>query len=270
MSFGIPEGSNFNTAKNFDNWTNSSDNYNKALQGEQVEEFQMFKADDLQTYSSDLKKFSQDYIDMWDSDGDGTWSKDEFIAMSTGGEGIPTDVSEDVQAQYAQLFNELYSNLNLDDNKESITSGEFASYLYATDLDWQNYANTGDVASSLDGKIDYSTYQGLASIMEGDAGFEVLQSEKSDFYNAFYAADEAAATAKAAEPVKADESTKSTEVEKKEVATKKSDLPEGYKITEDNMILDKDGNQIGRVNVSYADITNDGVKDRITQYFINE
>ena len=40
MGFGIPEGSNFNTAKNFDNWTNSTENYNKALNGEETEEFE--------------------------------------------------------------------------------------------------------------------------------------------------------------------------------------------------------------------------------------
>ena len=282
MSFGIPEGSNFNTAKNFDNWTNSTENYNKALNGEKAEEFEMFKANDLQTYSSDLKKFSQDYISMWDADGDGSWSKDEFIAMSTGGEGIPTDVPQDVQSQYVQLFDALFANLNLDDNKDSINSGEFASYLYASDMDWDTYAQTGDVSSSVDGKLDYTTYQGLASIMEGDAGFEVLQNEKADFYNYFYAQDEALAAAKADEPVetnepaktnepvKTNEPSESVEVAKKEVATKKSDLPEGYQITKDNLILDKNGQEIGRVNISYADVTNDGVNDRITQYFLNE
>ena len=284
MGFGIPEGSNFNTAKNFDNWTNSTENYNKALNGEETEEFEMFKAGNLQSYSSDLKKFSQDYINMWDSDGDGSWSKDEFIMMSTGGEGIPSDVSEDVQAQYAQLFDDLYSNLNLDDNKDSISSGEFASYLYASDMDWENYAQTGDVSSSVDGKLDYSTYQSLSSIMEGDAGFEVLQSEKADFYNYFYAEDEAAAAAEAAaakakpkaephkpliEPVLFEEPEAPSEPVKKEVATSKSDLPEGYKINEDNIILDKNGKEIGRVDISYSDVTNDGVKDKITRYFLN-
>ena len=287
MGFGIPEGSKFNTAKNFDNWTNSSDNYNKALNGEKTEDFEMFKAGSLQTYSSDLKKFSQDYIDMWDSDGDGSWSKDEFIMMSTGGEGIPTDLSEDVQAQYAQLFDDLYANLNLDNNKDSISSGEFASYLYASDMDWENYAQTGDVSSSVDGKLDYTTYQGLASIMEGDAGFETLQSEKADFYNYFYAEDEAEAAAlaneqavvsadnqveaKTDEPIaaKVEEPAETAEVVKKEIAASKSDLPEGYTIGSDNIIRDNAGKQIGRVDISYADVTNDGVNDKITRYFLD-
>ena len=48
----------------------------------------------------------------------------------------------------------------------------------------------------------------------------------------------------------------------------KSDLPEGYKITDDGKILDKGGNEIGRVDVSYADATGDGVNDRITSYYL--
>ena len=104
MSFGIPEGNYYNTAKNFDNWTNSSENYDKSINGEQVEEFSMFESKNLATYSSDLKQFSQEYINMWDADGDGAWSKEEFIAMSTAGEGIPESIPEETQKAYAELF----------------------------------------------------------------------------------------------------------------------------------------------------------------------
>ena len=57
MSYSIQNGNKYNTPKNFDNWSNSSENYNKASNGEKVEDFQLFKKD-LSTYSSDLKKFA--------------------------------------------------------------------------------------------------------------------------------------------------------------------------------------------------------------------
>lgn len=187
MSFNIPDGNYFNTAKNFDAWTNSADNYNKALVGEQVEEFSMFDCQSLGTYSSDLKQFAQDYINMWDADGDGHWNIDEFITMSTGGEGIPENFSAEMKNSYNELFNALFANLNLDDKKDSISAGEFASYLYAADMDWGKYAETGSVAASIDGKLNYNNYQGLSSIMEGDSAYEFLQSEMADFYNYYYA-----------------------------------------------------------------------------------
>ena len=263
MSFGIPEGNYYNTAKNFDKWTNSEDNYNKSINGEQVEEFSMFESKNLAIYSSDLKQFSQEYINMWDADGDGAWSKEEFIAMSTAGEGIPESIPEETQKAYAELFDALYANLNLDDNKESISAGEFASYLYTADMNWEKYAETGSVADSVDGKLDYVAYQGLSSIMEGDAGFEQLQAEKADFYNYFYA-DEEAQAAEAAGTKKADE----VEKEVKEVKSKKADLPDGYTISDNKEIMDNTGKVIGRVDISYADVTNDGLKDKITEYYL--
>ena len=58
--------------------------------------------------------------------------------------------------------------------------------------------------------------------------------------------------------------------EKTEKPVSKDDLPEGYSITDDGKILDKDGKEIGRTEVSYDDATSDGVNDRITQYFLYE
>ena len=69
-------------AMDFNNWTNSSENYEKTFQkGQEVEEFQMFEFN-ASTYSSDLKDFAQEYIDSFDKDGDGSWNKDEFISMA--------------------------------------------------------------------------------------------------------------------------------------------------------------------------------------------
>ncbi|MBQ8887485.1 MAG: hypothetical protein IJY61_07290 [Candidatus Gastranaerophilales bacterium] len=58
--------------------------------------------------------------------------------------------------------------------------------------------------------------------------------------------------------------------EKTEKPVSKADLPEGYSITDDGKILDKDGKEIGRTEVSYEDATSDGVNDKVTQYFLYE
>lgn len=169
-------------ADEFDQWTNSEDNYEKALAGEEVEGFQMFELD-LSTYSSDLKDFSQEYIDKYDEDGDGKWSKEEFIAMASAGEGIPEEYSADYEELYTQLFNDL--NLNTED--DHIDAAEFASYLYVSDVDWKTFSETeGDVGASVDGKIDfvgYNTYSDPSS-----KNYDAMKEQKENFYNNYYAA----------------------------------------------------------------------------------
>ena len=52
-----------------------------------------------------------------------------------------------------------------------------------------------------------------------------------------------------------------------ETAVAKGDLPEGHTI-KDGKIYDKDGNEIGRIDVSYSDATGDGVNDKVTSYYL--
>ena len=68
----------------FDDWTNSEENYNKSLNGEQVEDFQLFDLN-LSSYSSDLKNFAQSYIDKYDADKDSSFNYSEFVNMCTNG-----------------------------------------------------------------------------------------------------------------------------------------------------------------------------------------
>ena len=75
----------------------------------------------------------------------------------------------------------------IDKEADSINAGEFATMLYAADMDWNNYAKTKDVVSSLDGKVNYDQYQGFSSMIEGDKQYETLKKEREDFYNTFYA-----------------------------------------------------------------------------------
>ena len=173
---------NLVNAQKFNNWTNDESNYQKALNGEKVDEFKMFDFNPS-TYSSDLKNLAQEYINLYDANGDGVWNKDEFVKMAVGEEEIP----EGLESAYADFFAKSFDALNLDSDKDNINAGEYATMLYASDMDWNNYIATGNVASSLDGKADYTQYQVYSSMTEGDDGFDVLKNERKDFYDAFYA-----------------------------------------------------------------------------------
>lgn len=166
-------------ADNFDIWTVNDTNYEKVVDGNgvSIEEFEMFDFD-APNYSKDLKEFAQEYINKYDSNNDGNWNYDEFTNMSTGGYGID---QEDTA-----LYEELFNNLNLDDDKQSVSAEEFASFLYVADLDLDKYIETGEVASSLDGKVNYLNYQFLP-----DPSLNMIdwvQSEKQSFYDNFYVA----------------------------------------------------------------------------------
>ena len=189
----------------FDDWTNSEENYNKALNGEQVEDCQIFDLN-LSTYSSDLKNFAQSYIDKYDSDKDASFNYSEFVNMCTNGAesagglkfaksvnnflsnklGINIPSLQEKAALYDEMQTQ-FETFSFDKNADKINAGEFASVLYTADLDWDNYAQTGDVASSIDGKLNYNNYQGFSLITPGVDGYETLQGERQDFYDNFYA-----------------------------------------------------------------------------------
>jgi hypothetical protein len=168
----------------FDDWTSSEDNYEKAVNGEDVDGFQMFDLD-LNTYSTDLKDFAQGYLDKFDEDGDGVWNKDEFITMSTSG---LEDIPEEYQESYSELFDQLFNDLNINDKDDTIDAKEFASYLFTADLDYDKYSQTdGDVASSIDGNLDYTNYQALSSLEPDTEDHNTFMDLKESFYNNFYA-----------------------------------------------------------------------------------
>ena len=68
----------------FDEWSGGENNYNKAMNGEQVEDFKMFDFNSS-TYANDLQNFAQEYINAYDSDGDSNMSFSEFVSMSSNG-----------------------------------------------------------------------------------------------------------------------------------------------------------------------------------------
>ena len=170
-----------NKANRFDKWTNSKNNYQKAINGDNVKDFKMFKFNPSE-YSKNLNEFSQSYIKKYDKNNDGVWSKEEFINMATAGEGIPeTDGATEV-------YNDLFSNLNIDDKGDEISSTEFASFLYTSDVDWDKFRQTGgSVIDSIDGKINYINYQNLSSLSSNSEQNQILKEQKESFYNQFYA-----------------------------------------------------------------------------------
>lgn len=189
----------------FDDWTNSKENADKLINGEQVEEFQMFDLN-LSTYSSDIKDFAQGYIDKYDKDDDSSFDYSEFVNMCTngaesaGGLKFAKFINEALMGIFGKSFTSLqekaalhdemqtqFGTFSFDDDSNKISSGEFASVLYTADLDFNNYVATGDVASSIDGSLSYENYQGLAMITPGVDGYDILQSERQDFFNNFYA-----------------------------------------------------------------------------------
>ena len=264
----------------FEKWTMSEENYTKALNGEEVEDFEMFEFD-ASTYSSDIKEFSQEYINLYDEDKNGELNLNEFITMSSSGQdnaellqtaseiyniqkeatqenvmnvydkdgdgglgfgeflnSIHYDLSnfkyQDIidlkevfdvmntdnkegnennvlsvdeiivgtletigneydtqtiklQHDMYNLYKEQFSTFSFDENKETINAGEFASVLYSSDLDLENYAATGDIASSIDGKLNYLNYQTLPMLDINSDSYKTIQSERADFYNNFYA-----------------------------------------------------------------------------------
>lgn len=188
----------------FDDWTNSKENADKLVNGEQVDGFQMFDLN-LSTYSSDIKGFAQEYINKYDKDEDSSFNYSEFVDMCTngvesaGGLKFAKFMNDALMGIFGKSFTSLqekaalhdemqiqFGTFSFDEDSTKISAGEFASVLYTADLDLNNYAATGDVASSVDGNLSYENYQGLAMITPGVEGYETLQYERQDFYDTFY------------------------------------------------------------------------------------
>ncbi len=166
-------------ADELNNW-NSDETLDKYLAGETVEDFEMFDASDKSQYLSNIKQFAQEYIDKYDSNGDGVWSEDEFATMAH--DNVEGEVTDEHLALYSQLFNDF----QMDEESDNINAGEFASQLMMGDLDWESFAAGADAMDVLDGKLDFYNYNSVAA----DPFNETYQSElaiRTKFYDAFFA-----------------------------------------------------------------------------------
>ena len=168
----------YSHSKVFDNWANSSENYNSFINGEQVEDFQLFDYNSLgdsrderiSGYKQEINQFAQDYINQYDIDGNNSLDIEEFTNMQaqaykeTFGEELDTNiVAENLQQQ----FNSLNS---LDQDSSAISSKEFAAFLGVADS--QDGLN--------DGIISYSNFNTVPQ----QNGYETaLKNHYKDFFN---------------------------------------------------------------------------------------
>ena len=92
------------------------------------------------------------------------------------------------QTEMFDLFNTQYSELNLNGD-EQVSSEEFATMLYASDVDWKKYeATKGDVASSIDGKLNWENYQAYTSLNSSTEQGQNLLMQRMAFFDNFYSA----------------------------------------------------------------------------------
>ena len=192
-----------NRAEQFDKWTNSEENYNKSIRKQDVEPFKAVDMNGDKPYNQALKDFAQEYINLFDNNGDGVWNFDEFLDMSCGElinqelefykkfcdeEQLDT-IKKDLKSLLAPSNKMFFEDLNLDDKKDEINAGEFASMLMLCDLEKNEaYYEYGITADSIDGEISYEKYIELGEAPLNDYKTAIWsKQERQDFYDNFYA-----------------------------------------------------------------------------------
>lgn len=141
---------------------------------------------DAQTKNDVEEFFNSLNTDNTESNENQLLSADELlVGLNPELNGIDSQTLQ-TQTEMYNMFNAQYSDMDIDGDGQ-VSSEEWATILYASDLDWENYAETGDIASSIDGKLDWNNYQEMPLITKGMQGYETLKQEKLDFFNNFYA-----------------------------------------------------------------------------------
>lgn len=146
---------------------------------------------DPNTIDAQTKKDVEEFFNLLNTDNtekneNQVLSADELlVGLNPELNGIDSQTLQN-QTEMYNLFNAQYSDMDIDGDGQ-VSSEEWATILYASDLDWENYAETGDIASSIDGKLNWNNYQSMPLITKGMQGYETLKQEKLDFFNNFYA-----------------------------------------------------------------------------------
>lgn len=99
----------------FEEWTSGDKNYNKFLNEEKVEDFQMFEFEGS-SYIGDLKDFSQEWIDKYDADEDKNLNYNEFVSLANDGQ-IEADTLSTADKMYNDLQEENGSSYDKDGDK---------------------------------------------------------------------------------------------------------------------------------------------------------
>lgn len=148
-----------------DKWANSSENYNSFINGEQVEDFQLFDYNSLgnnrneriEGYKQELDVFSQEYLNQYDADGDSELSIDEFINMQT--DSYETIFGEEADDALKTTFENQFNTLStINPNERYIDESTLKSILGVgqnTNIDsyMEKYDSDGD------GKLTFDDYK---------------------------------------------------------------------------------------------------------------
>ncbi len=161
------------------NW-NSNDNMDAYCAGEEIDDFAMFDYD-KETYINDIKNFAQEYINKYDSDGNGVLSFEEYSEM----------LSEGFDEEYNDAFNTAYQTLfedfQMDSDKESISADELASQFLISDIDWDNLGDK-DYLDGVDGKLNFVAYNTIAADPSLE-GYDNTVDARKFLYNKYIAED---------------------------------------------------------------------------------
>ena len=190
-----------NKAQEFHNWANKdqfvydeqeSKEYGfnvtqKDANGKPVYNDEDFKMFDFapQQYSKDIKAFSQEYIDTFDTDKDGQLSWDEFqdiageMTLEEFQKAFP-EISENLTQKDLDKINknakDLYDKISGVDGKENLSAEELASVLQFADWD--------EDTQEYDGKIDWFQWNSILQAPGNTS--DKIQAEAQEFYNHFY------------------------------------------------------------------------------------
>lgn len=165
-------------ADEFAKW-NKDNNENVKNNGadiSQVEDFTISdKAAVSSTYLNNFENFAQQYVNKYDTDKNGTISYDEYSAMSDyEGKGQSDDVKK-----------KLFDDMQMDDDKTSISTKEFVAHFMTTDVDYKNLNKDSSPENAMDGKINFETYNSFGNdINSSDYQNEV--NIRQSFYNRKY------------------------------------------------------------------------------------
>lgn len=167
------------TQNAFDAWTK------KATLDETTPEFKLSSAQTIDDYNKDIAKLAEDYIKLYDKDGDGNVSSTEYkdkeiaedkAAMAEAG-------FEASDEEYDALYTEAFNTLNVDDEGKSkgvLTKQEFMNYFFS--MDAANNKKAGENEYGLaTGSItvdEFNKFRG--QIVEGAQSFK---NRLKTFYN---------------------------------------------------------------------------------------
>lgn len=177
-----------NVTQNLQDW-NSTETLNKYYEGEPIPEFKMIDISETdlnlktEEYTTELEAYAQDFINIYDEDGNGVWSYNEFSKMAL--DGLDTE-GADLQPVY-DLQTQLFNDFQMDSYADSISSKEFASQLMMGDIDWASISDDVNIMDVVDGNLNYYNYNTMASDPSDTQYYESDLANRQFLYDNYFA-----------------------------------------------------------------------------------